>query len=335
MKLSIVICNHNYGEFIENAIRSALAQDFADREIIVVDDGSTDSSHQVISRWNARVKVVFKPNGGQISAYNAGIAEASGDVLLFLDSDDTLDHDAGTRIAEQFLDPSVAKVHFRLRLVDRFGNRLGGVIPSDLASGDLSSMLRRHGELYPSAPGSGNAYRASVLRQLAPLPDDPVDKVGADFFAIYGASLLGEVRALEGEPLGCYRIHRDANRRALTFGNAARAACEPLRTQRRYARLRRWLTERLGEEYALPAVAPDFSLEKQRYASAIFSADSYAVGFRAGAGLLRSHLLPSILRRRRSRAHQAGLVGWALAVLLLPRRMGMPVARYVCNPADR
>ena len=168
MKLSIVICNHNYGEFVDNAIRSAIEQDYPDREIIVVDDGSTDASRALISRWNGQVKTLFKSNEGQISAYNAGLAEVSGDVVIFLDSDDTLDAHAGGHIVEQFRDASVAKVHFRLRLVDRSGAKLGGVIPSELPSGDLSSTLRCRGELYSSAPGSGNAYRVSVLRRLAP-----------------------------------------------------------------------------------------------------------------------------------------------------------------------
>ena len=87
--------------------------------------------------------------------------------------------------------------------------------------------------------------------------------------------------------------------------------------------------------HELPLGAPDFSLEKQRYAAAIFSQKSYLRGFNAGKEVLFSSLLPSIWRRRDSRAMQVGLVGWALAVLVLPRKVGMPVARYVCNPANR
>ncbi len=335
MKLSIVIGNHNYADFIENAIRSALDQDYADKEVIVVDDGSTDASREIIERWRHAVKIIFKDNAGQISAYNAGLSEVTGDVVIFLDSDDLLDRDVGSRIVAEFADARVAKVHFRMRLVDRAGRELGGAIPSRLDSGDLGDRLRVRGEMYLSAPGSGNAYRVELLRRLAPLPESPTDHVGADFYAIYGISLLGEVRSLGTQTHGSYRVHRDGSRNALSFGNAAQDPEAISRMKKRYDRLRTWVAERLGPEYELPAGAPDFSLEKQRYAAAIFSADSYLHGFNAGKDLLFSSLLPSIWLRRESRAVQVGLVGWALAVLVLPRKVGMPVARYVCNPANR
>lgn len=335
MKLSIVIGNHNYADFIESAIRSALDQDYPNKEVIVVDDGSTDASREIIEKWRHAVKVILKENAGQISAYNTGLEEASGEVVIFLDSDDLLDADVGSRIMAEFADPKVAKVHFRMRLVDRAGRALGGVIPSRLDSGDLSARLRVNGELYLSSPGSGNAYRTEMLRRLAPLPESPTDHVGADFYAIYGVSLLGEVRVLDLAAHGSYRVHRDGSQHALSFGNAAQDPEAIARMKRRYARLRTWVAERLGPDYELPAGAPDFSLEKQRYAAAIFSADSYLNGFNAGKDILFSALLPSIWRRRESRAVQFGLVGWALAVLVLPRKVGMPVARYVCNPANR
>src|SRR3954451_20463787 len=88
--VSIVIDNYNYARFLPEAIESALAQTYPDTEVIVVDDGSTDDSREIIASYGSRVRPVLKTNGGQASAFNAGFAASRGDVVLFLDSDDTL-----------------------------------------------------------------------------------------------------------------------------------------------------------------------------------------------------------------------------------------------------
>ncbi|MCC7413359.1 MAG: glycosyltransferase family 2 protein [Gammaproteobacteria bacterium] len=91
-RFSTVICNYNYGDFVADAIESALAQDYpADRhEVIVVDDGSTDASRERIGALAGRpgFTVVLQPNAGQAAAYAAGVARARGDYVCLLDSDD-------------------------------------------------------------------------------------------------------------------------------------------------------------------------------------------------------------------------------------------------------
>ncbi len=86
--VSIVINNYNYGRFLGAAIESALAQTSVRVEVIVVDDGSTDESREVIAAYQGRVVPVLKQNGGQASALNAGFACSRGDFIFFLDSDD-------------------------------------------------------------------------------------------------------------------------------------------------------------------------------------------------------------------------------------------------------
>jgi|SRR5262249_8595399 len=83
---SILINNYNYGRFLDEAINSALSQNYPRKEIIVVDDGSTDNSREIISRYGDRIIPIFKENGGQASAVNAGVARCHGDILCFLDS---------------------------------------------------------------------------------------------------------------------------------------------------------------------------------------------------------------------------------------------------------
>jgi len=88
MLVSVIIPTYNRAATISRAVESVLQQSYHNFEIIVVDDGSTDSTHEVLSRFNGRIKVIQQPNAGPSSARNRGIRAASGSVLTFLDSDD-------------------------------------------------------------------------------------------------------------------------------------------------------------------------------------------------------------------------------------------------------
>ena len=87
---SIIINNYNYGRFLADAIDSALSQTYPHVEVIVVDDGSTDSSRVIIGRYGDRITAVLKENGGQASAFNAGFRVSLGETIVFLDADDIL-----------------------------------------------------------------------------------------------------------------------------------------------------------------------------------------------------------------------------------------------------
>jgi glycosyltransferase involved in cell wall biosynthesis len=86
--VSVVIPAYNAAWCVGKAIDSVLAQDFSDLEIIVVNDGSSDDTASVLSRYAAPVRVVHQPNGGLSNARNAGIGEARGEFIAFLDADD-------------------------------------------------------------------------------------------------------------------------------------------------------------------------------------------------------------------------------------------------------
>ena len=90
-RLSVIIPNYNYSAFIGDAIRSALSLKWENKEIIVVDDGSTDNSRSVIEGFGNSVKAIFQSNQGQVSACNTGYAACTGDLIIFLDSDDFVD----------------------------------------------------------------------------------------------------------------------------------------------------------------------------------------------------------------------------------------------------
>lgn len=99
--ISVIIPAYNAQAYLRECLESVLAQSFSDWEAIIVDDGSTDSTREIAAGFtvrDSRVRLVSTPNGGLSSARNAGIAEARGQWLTYLDSDDTLYPDALARL---------------------------------------------------------------------------------------------------------------------------------------------------------------------------------------------------------------------------------------------
>lgn len=86
--VSVIIPTHNRAWAIREAIDSVLAQDFPDFELLVVDDGSTDHTHQILLEYGNRLTAIRQHNRGVSAARNRGITRASGELIAFLDSDD-------------------------------------------------------------------------------------------------------------------------------------------------------------------------------------------------------------------------------------------------------
>jgi len=122
--VSIIINNYNYERFLAEAIDSALAQTYEDVEVIVVDDGSTDNSRQIIAEYGDRIIPILQANGKQAAAFNSGFARSQGEIIIFLDSDDYLVPQAVAEIVKIW-QPNLAKVHYRLNVVDGVGKSLG------------------------------------------------------------------------------------------------------------------------------------------------------------------------------------------------------------------
>jgi glycosyltransferase involved in cell wall biosynthesis len=171
--VSIIIDNYNYGRFIQDAIESTLNQTYPNIEVIVVDDGSTDSSREIISRYASagRVKAVLKENGGLASAMNAGFEVSSGDLVVFLDSDDVLKPEA-IEDAVRAWHPGVSKVQWRLEAIDGEGNSMGLFFPplnAHLLNGNVRQIVKRW-FYFGASPQSGNMYSRDFLEVAMPLP---------------------------------------------------------------------------------------------------------------------------------------------------------------------
>lgn len=205
MLISIIITNYNYAEYLNDCIDSCLSQVYKnDIEIIVVDDGSHDNSKEIILSYSSCIKPIFKPNGGQASAFNAGFAACAGDVVLFLDSDDMLMPHCLDRISQNWSD-SFSKIHFNLLMINKSGGSLGETFcKKALPRGDLKASILKTGN-YQSMPTSGNAFSRSFLNKVMPMLET-VWRGHADAYLINLAPLAGYVGAID-EPLGFYRIH--------------------------------------------------------------------------------------------------------------------------------
>jgi Glycosyl transferase family 2 len=203
--VSIVINNFNYERYIGAAIDSALSQDYQPVEVVVVDDGSTDSSRDVIRRYGDKILAVFQSNGGQGAAYNAGYAACRGEFVIFLDADDRLYPHAAREIVKHF-HADTSKVQFNLALIDQDGRSLQRSVLNVLPDPAMFPRLLREFLFYPGPPGSGNAYRRRFLEKRLPLPSDRW-KIAADSCLIFAAPIDGTVVHID-RCLGDYRRHR-------------------------------------------------------------------------------------------------------------------------------
>ena len=171
--VSAILCNYNYATYVGEAIESVLNQTLRDFELIVVDDGSTDNSRDVIQRFcDPRIVTIFQENGGQASAFNAAFRQARGEYVAFLDSDDLWLPEKLRHVREIFDREDVAAVQHALDLVDSVSRPLRKRHPGvSLRSGVVNYLAETAAtHCYPSgAPTSGTAYKSELLRRVFPL----------------------------------------------------------------------------------------------------------------------------------------------------------------------
>ena len=208
---SIIISNCNYAPFLKEAVDSALNQTYPHTEVIVVDDGSTDGSREIIAGYGDRIRPLLKPNGGHTSAMNAGYQISRGSAIFFLDSDDTMFTTTVERAMALLRDGGAAKVHWPMVEVNAESKPTGKIKCPNAAEGDLKDLVVSQGPLmYPSPPTSGNAWSRQFLEQVFPLPEVEAQfgfgGASADSYLSALAPLFGRITRIT-EPQCTYRVH--------------------------------------------------------------------------------------------------------------------------------
>jgi glycosyltransferase involved in cell wall biosynthesis len=331
--VSIVIANYNYADFLGAAIDSALALDWPAVEVIVVDDGSTDGSRELIERYGARITpIFFQPNRGQRAAYNAGFAKSRGDIVIFLDSDDMLDRSLVRKIAPAF-GPGVSKVQVQMRIIDAHGDDQGIVLPQYyvLPTGAAIKGWMTATADYPTPPGSGNAYARSFLERIFPLEGS--DRA-ADSYCVAAAPYLGSVVTIP-EPLVSYRVH-GRNMGAMSSLERSRFNTEVARAIARF-RYAKNIAESVGVTLPEHALHRGLRFLPYRLASLRLARDGHPIDGDSRGKLLVDALLAVLEPQGFSVPSSAALLSWLAltAALPLPLAERLILWRFVSSSRPR
>jgi glycosyltransferase involved in cell wall biosynthesis len=209
---TVLIDTYNYAQFIEDAVRSVLAQNFPAelREILIIDDGSTDDTETRLAKFGHAVRYFKKENGGQASAFNFGLQHARGEYVALLDADDVWLPDKLQRIYQAFQDqPDAGMAYHRLY---QWTRENGGVEAADKLS-TLGHFIAVSGRVtdtrfsllcYPMMQTSSLVFRRAAMQDLLPVPD--VLRTQADAFLTALIIFICPVVAVD-EYLARYRLH--------------------------------------------------------------------------------------------------------------------------------
>ena len=215
-KVSVVVTNYNYSEYIYDCLQSVTLQSYPDLECIVVDDHSTDDSLEKIQHFirNNKSQVEFKvithdSTRGQYAAFRTGMEHAAGPFVSFLDADDLLLPDfVSEHVRVHVICPPVAFTSSNQYQIDSKGQLIGGCHPDLHTQSTYRSVgtvsLQR--SFWVWATTSSMMFRRSVLDYVLSNADDAFKKC-ADNYVCHFADLLGG-SILIPIVLGCYRRHQ-------------------------------------------------------------------------------------------------------------------------------
>lgn len=203
--VSVIIPVYNQARFVSEAIESALAQTYSSYEVIVVNDGSTDNTAEVLAAFagDPRVRIVDQSNRGVAAARNAGAGTSAGDLLAFLDADDVwLPQKLENQVARFKQDPSLGLVHCGVVEIDGNGTPLRE--RTDGLEGNVALDLLLFERTVILGGGSGAMIPAKVFTEIGGFDERMSTSADWDlFFRIashYGVGFVPEV-------LLRYRIH--------------------------------------------------------------------------------------------------------------------------------
>lgn len=208
-KISVLVNNYNYAAYVGRALTSSLGQICPPKEVVVVDDGSTDGSREALEAFRGDVRIIYQENAGQAAAMNAAVRESHGEIFCFLNSDDWWAAGKLAAVAAVFdADPNLVLVYHRLQPVRGGSTAYLKPIPRTLCSGDLSRRMLRSAGWWPFPMTSAIAVRRSAWDAAGEIPES--FRISADAWLVGVYPFLGRVAALP-DTLGFYRLHDSNN----------------------------------------------------------------------------------------------------------------------------
>jgi glycosyltransferase involved in cell wall biosynthesis len=200
-RVSVVIPNHNYAEFVGQAIDSVLAQTYRDFELIVVNNGSRDNSLDVLHAYGGRIRLFDQEDRGQAGARNRGIEESCGELIAFLDADDVWEPTKLEKQVPLFDDPSVGLVYCGHCVTDQDLNVLEVHLPTH-----RGRLLRRFADVSATIIGgeSTAVIRKRCFDELGNFDPRLSISAGWDMYRRICSRYKVEVVT---EPLMLYRQH--------------------------------------------------------------------------------------------------------------------------------
>ena len=297
---SIVINNYNYEAYVEAAINSALNQTYPNVEVVVIDDGSTDKSKDIILSYGQRINTLFKENGGQASSLNSGIEKSSGEIICLLDADDIflpckvemvvkllfrLDWKNNDILLNNFLEiVDQDELPVEVDLVDEilsgpgdwsFLKALTGTplfFDGQLNKVSNPDQAHKFADKYRFLPylgvqTSGITMTKSLANKVFPLPHQKI-RVSADVFLVKAASLSGAIYSTN-LTLSKYRVHGSNN----WYGSKSRK--EFNETEKFFLQLNDYLNVKLNEMGKRPAFSYMDSMSAKGYYRYYFGYHSY------------------------------------------------------------
>lgn len=201
--VSVIINNYNYARFVHEAIESVLFQTYKDWELIIIDDGSSDNSSEVIKKYVSlypdRISFIEKENGGQASCFNVGFNISKGEIIAFLDSDDFWFPNKLERIVEAH------ETYGFVAHEKHFSNGTRQNIYTDLGE-DRQRLLKTYGVMDSyDITTSTMSVRRDIAEKIFPMPEDDF-RICADHYVNFAATYYENVCYLH-EKLSYYRIH--------------------------------------------------------------------------------------------------------------------------------
>ncbi len=218
--VNVLVSSYNYAGYVVEAVSSALHQREPPSLIIVVDDGSTDGSRELLQRHFGQeptVRLLEQPNQGQLAAWMTAFAHATGDIIALLDSDDVWKPDYLQRIVDVYAArPEVDFVYANMQLFGEVDRPM--LTPGRDRDLGLSVLLGAYVHRWQGTATSAISLRRDLAGRLLMLPSDMAAewKSRPDDCLVYGGEILGAHKYYLGTPLVRHRQHGSNAKNAYT-----------------------------------------------------------------------------------------------------------------------